>query len=232
MYGFYCNSIYNAGNVTFRRRFANKFFYRASYSYAKSIDEGSAMGSIGANPQDSRNFRAERGRSDFDVGHAFMMTFSWEAPRRYNLLLRGWQLAGTGTARTGPPFTPAVNNVNLNLGEASRPDRMAKGTWPDPSPNRWYNVSAFAPVPAGSYRFGNSGRNILDGPGSVAINLSFCRNFAVREKGNLQFRWETFNVLNHPNFPLPVVNVNAANAATIQSAGAPRQMQVAIRLSF
>jgi hypothetical protein len=232
MYGFYANSIYNAGNVTFRRRFVNNFFYRVSYSYAKSIDDASRQGNNNDVPQDARNWRAERGRSEFDVGHSFMMSFSWEAPRRYNILLRGWQLAGTGIAHTGPPFTARVSNANVNLGEATRPDRIAKGTASNPSPNRWFDPSAFPVVPTGAYRFGNSGRDILDGPGSVAINLSFNRNFAVREKSNLQFRWEAFNVINHANFPVPVAFVNAPNAGTIQTAGNARQMQVALRYSF
>jgi hypothetical protein len=66
----------------------------------------------------------------------------------------------------------------------------------------------------------------------VAFNLSLNRNFAIRERSKLRVRWETFNALNHPNFSLPVGNVNAPNAATIQTAGAPRQMQAALRLTF
>jgi len=179
-----------------------------------------------------RNLRAERGRSEFDIGHSLLMSFSWQAPRRYNLLMRGWQLAGTGIAHTGPPFTPVNSNSNVNLGEANRPDRIAKGSLPNPSPTRWFNVSDFPLVPTGAYRFGDSGRDILDGPGSIGINLSFSKNFAIRERGNLQFRWETFNVLNHANFPLPVVQVNAPNAGTILTAGNPRTMQAALRLTF
>ena len=67
-YGFWVNSIYNAATVSFRRRFVRGFFYRINYTYGKSIDEssqvtGNSDGGI-ADPQDSRNLRAERGRSD------------------------------------------------------------------------------------------------------------------------------------------------------------------------
>jgi hypothetical protein len=182
--------------------------------------------------QNARDFRGDRGRSDFDIGHSFTTSFSWIAPVTGNALVRGWQLAGTGIARTGAPFTPQVNNVNLNLGEANRPDRIAKGTVPNPTPDQWYSVAAFPPVPIGSYAFGNSGRNILDGPGTIAINLSLFKNFLVRERDNLQFRWEVFNVLNNTNFKLPVINVNAPNAATIQSANDPRLMQIGMRYRF
>jgi hypothetical protein len=235
-YGFYLNSIYNAGSVTLRRRFAHNFFFRVSYIYSKSIDDGSQLqgnsagGYVGV--QDARDFRAERGRSDYDIGHSFSTSFSWVTPWRRSVVLRGWQLAGTGIAHTGPPITPQLSNVNLNLGEANRPDRIAKGTVPNPTADRWYAVGGFSPVPAGSFAFGNSGRNILDGPGTIAINLSLLRNFAVREKSNLQFRWEVFNALNHANLKLPVVNINQPNAATITSAYDPRLMQFGVRYSF
>src|SRR5260370_568513 len=82
-----------------------------------------------------------------------------------------------------------------------------------------------SPLPRGSYAFGNSGRNILDAPGLIQVNLALDRNFVVTEKSHLQIRWEVFNVLNHPNFNLPNVFVNAPNGATITSANDPRLMQ-------
>ena len=182
--------------------------------------------------QNARDFNGDRGRSDFDIGHSFTTSFSWLAPWQRNAWVRGWQVAGTGIARTGAPFTPQVNNVNLNLGEANRPNRIAKGTVPDPTPDNWYDVAAFPQLPTGSFAFGNSGRNILDGPGTIALNLSLYKNFVLREKSRLQFRWEVFNVLNHTNFQLPVVNVNAPNAATIKSAYDPRLMQAGLRYQF
>ena len=155
-----------------------------------------------------------------------------------NLLTRGWQFAGSGVAHTGTPFTPQVSNVNLNLGQASRPNRIAKGTVPNPSVSRWFDVSAFPQIPLGGFGFGNSGRNILDAPGLIAINLALYRNVTIHEKSTLQFRWEVFNALNHTNFTPsaagtdPVVYVNAPNAGTLTQAGPSRQMQVALRCSF
>jgi hypothetical protein len=131
-----------------------------------------------------------------------------------------------------------VSNANLNLGEASRPNRIAKGTLANPSVSDWFDVADFPQVPNGSFAYGNSGRNILDAPGLIAINLALYRNFAIRERSNLQFRWEVFNALNHTNFTPssaladPVPYVNAANAGTLTAAGQSRQMQVALRLTF
>jgi hypothetical protein len=154
-------------------------------------------------------------------------------PIKRNLLMRGWQVSGTGHAYTGTPLTPQLSNVNLNLGEANRPNRIAKGAAAKPTVDRWYQVAAFPPVPTGSFAFGNSGRNILDGPGSIVMNMMLARNFAVTERNRLQFRWEVFNMLNHPNFAIPNVYVNQPNAGIITSTvSESRLMQFALRYVF
>lgn len=238
-FNFSGNSIYNSGMITLRRRFHSGFFYRANYVYSKSIDNASTFGGGGQGGvrqiQDPRNLAAERGRSNFDVGHTFTMNFSYQVPWRHQelrWLMQGWQLAGTGRAYTGRPFTPIYSGSNLNLGEAIRPDRLSKGTMPNPTPERWYDVTAFPVVPSGSYRFGSSGRNILDGPGFMGINFSLYKNMKIRERDRLQFRWEGFNVLNHANLNLPSTAVNTVTGGTVTSAGAARTMQFGLRYEF
>lgn len=235
-YGFDSNSIYNAGTVAIRKRFTNGFFYRVNYTYSKSIDDASQLSgnSDGGYPgaQNARNLRGERGRSDWDNGHAVTMNFSYALRNQRRAALRGWQIAGTGRAYTGQPFTPRVNNVNLNLGEANRPDRIAKGTVEHPTADRWFDVAAFPVVPPGSFRFGSSGRNILDGPGLVDFNLTLFKNFKPRERVNVQMRWEVFNVVNHPNLQVPTVFVDSKGATTVTEANAGRLMQFGMRLWF
>jgi hypothetical protein len=94
------------------------------------------------------------------------------------------------------------------------------------------HTGAFPLVATGSFRPGNSGRNILDGPGLIALNSMVSRNFKVREGGMLQFRWEVFNVPNHPNFLTPNTNVNDRDGATITRAREGRSMQFALRYEF
>ncbi len=233
------NSIYNSGTLTLRRRFVNGFFYRLNYVYAKSIDNNSTFdGGGNGGPwqiQNPHNLAAERGRSNFDTGHTFTVSFSYQAPwRRAQLkwLMAGWQLAGTGRAYSGQPFTPLTSNVNWSQGTAIRPDRLAKGTVPNPTSDRWFDVSAFPVVPIGSYRFGSSGRNILDGPGNMGLNFSLSKNMRLRERSQLQFRWDAFNATNHVNFNLPDTAVNAITGGAITKAGASRTMQFGLRYQF
>ena len=91
-------------------------------------------------------------------------------------------------------------------------------------------MSAFS-VPA-AYTYGNSGRNILYGPGFFNWDAVVMRNFSVRERLNLQLRGEFFNLTNTPAFGNPVSNIQAPNAGQILSAGEPRDVQIALKLIF
>jgi hypothetical protein len=147
-------------------------------------------------------------------------------------LLKGWQLAGTGTAYSGQPFTPQLSGPSADLGQATRPDRLANGALPNPSPNLWFNLAAFQAVPDSAFRYGNSGRNILDGPGTLALNLSLSKEFRIRERARAQFRWETFNFTNHTDLSLPNDTLDKANAGTITKNKPARVMQLGLRVQF
>ena len=230
------NSIYNSGQVTLRRRVSKQLFFRGTYTYAKSIDESSNTGGTIAfnfsQAQDSRNLKLERGRSDFDIGHTFAGSFVWAPDFSKHWLVKDWQLAGTSTIYSGQPFTPRVATVNFVNGEATRPDRIASGKLDNPTPDRWFDRSAFVVVPTGAYRFGNSGRNILDGPGTIIINTSLSRRFRFAESKAIQYRLEAFNLPNHPNFGLPENNVDTPTVGTIKRAKNSRNLQMSLRLEF
>jgi len=236
-YSFGAGSSYHSLNLTYRRRFANRFFYRFNYVWSKSLDEGSELASASSNgygdAMDARNLSLEKGRSDFDRRHVFTMSFMYETQfQRWKWALKGWQVAATGEMYSGVGLTPYECCDSLDLGQADRPDRIASGNLPNPSLSEWFNLAAFPAVPAGSWRYGTSGRNLIDGPGQISQNLSLMRKFYVRETNYLQFRFEAFNFLNHANFNLPNIEMGAAGAGTITSAAAPRAIQLALRLVF
>jgi hypothetical protein len=232
---FESNSNYNAGTVSFRRRFVRGFFFTLNYTYSKCLDDASQLNGAsdgGYNGlQDPRNLHGDYGRCDWDIGHNFVGNFSWTVPNR-NRFIRGWQLTGTHRLYSGSPITPQVTNTNLTLGEANRPDRIGSGKLANPTADLWYNVADFPQVPDGGFRLGNSGRGIIDGPGRIEVNLSLFKNFVPIERTNLQFRWEVFNVLNHANLGVPVVAVNAGNAGSIVSSDNGRLMQFGIRFTY
>jgi hypothetical protein len=236
-FSFGSDSSYNSAVFTLRKNLSRGTFFRWNYSFGKSIDDASQMTSSSnggySGAQDARNLGLERGRSDWDRRHAFTMSFVTDVPVfTRNRWLKGWQMSGTGRAYTGQPFTPQVANVNLNQGEANRPNRIANGRLDNPSPERWFDLAAFPAVPTGAFKFGNSGRNVIDGPGLISVNLSLLKNFSIHDRSRVQFRWEAFNLSNHANFSLPVIDVDVPAAATLTSAGAGRTMQFALKYLF
>ncbi len=225
------NSIYNSGTLTVKRRLSKQLFVRSTYVYGKSIDRSSNSAGV-AVAQNPYDLGSERGRSDFDVGHTFLASFIWAPRFSRSYFLKDWQLAGTTTAYTGLPFTPVVANFDITTGGAARPNRIAVGKLANPTPDQWFDRTAFPPVATGAFRYGNSGRNIIDGPGTFVTNVGLSRRFVFTETKALQFRVEVFNLTNRANFGLPNNQVDVVSGASVTTAKNPRQVQLGLRLEF
>jgi hypothetical protein len=201
--------------------------------------------SSNAYPQDSRNWEAERGPSDFDFTHRLAVSYLYELPigkgkavggNMHPVLegvFGGWQINGITILQSGQVFTPIVTNQRTNAGPGGdiRPNRIGSGELPDDqrSIQRWFDKSAFT-VPV--FAFGNSGRNILRGPGYVNFDFSTFKAFRFSETTSLEFRAEFFNLFNHANFDLPNKSVDIAAGGTISSARPPRLIQFGLKLLF
>jgi hypothetical protein len=96
-----------------------------------------------------------------------------------------------------------------------RPDRLGSGTLSNPTVNLWYNPDAFQIVTCNvtyllnTCHYGNSGNGILRGPGFNNFDFGLTKNFRIREAAKLQFRAESFNLANHPNFNTPNTTLTA-----------------------
>jgi len=198
--------------------------------------------------QNPFDLRAEHGPSLFDSRHRLVMNGLYEigwfhsAPRIPRALLDGWQLNGIGTVSSPTPFT-VYDSRNVSLQApippvagtfASRPDQISSGTDGPHTPEQWISASDFRRLKAAAEagQFGNEGRNTCRGAGVVNIDLSLVRNFQIKEDIRLQFRAESFNVMNHANFGLPVNDLVSPNFGRVLEAGPPRLMQFALKLLF
>ncbi|MGE0885157.1 MAG: carboxypeptidase regulatory-like domain-containing protein [Blastocatellales bacterium] len=247
------DSNYQSFQARLQQRLSFGLSFLGAYTWGKSIDNASGVFSSSGDPnypQNSFNLDAERGRSGFDVRHRFSLSYSYDLPigKGHNLhagnnvlneLLSGWQTFGVITLQTGRPFTvallPEFDNSNTgisNLGFLGndRPNLVGNAKLNDPTPERWFNTSAFVIPPFGS--FGNSGRNILDGPSFKNVNFSLVKNTAIKEAMTVQFRAEFFNLFNHPNFGLPDNFVGSPSFGRVLSAESPRRIQFGLKLLF
>jgi outer membrane receptor protein involved in Fe transport len=235
------NSNYNSLQARFQQRVRSGLSMLASYTYAKSIDEGSSFFTSAGDPnfpQNSYDVSAERGRSNFDIRHRAAISYSYDLPIR-GRWTGGWQTFGILTFQSGQPFTVALQSEfdnsntgrsNLGFGANDRPNVTGNPLLSNPTRERWFNTSAFAPPPRG--QFGNSGRNILDGPGYQSLNMSVLKNTSLTERTSLQFRAEVFNLLNRANFGLPDNFVGSPTFGQVLSADNPRRVQLGLKLLF
>jgi len=127
------NSSYNALWVTANKRLSRGLQFNASYTFSKSIDYNS-QSSQGVTVQDSYNLRGDRGLSDFDARHRFVVSGLYELPFRGNQLKEGWQLSLITQSQSGNPVTllagnagaigaiPAANGNSLTGLATLRPD--------------------------------------------------------------------------------------------------------------
>jgi hypothetical protein len=104
---------------------------------------------------------------------------------------------------------------------------------------QWFNKSAFrSPLP-GSFTYGNSGRNSLEGPGTKTVDASLFKDTHLTESKVLQLRAEVFNLANTPQFNNPAATAGTAAAGSISGAGSDltfqrteRQFQFAAKITF
>ena len=236
------NSNYHSLQTRFQQRLSGGVSALASYTWAKSIDDASSFfPSAGdANfPQDSRFVGPERARSSFDVAHRFTAGYTWELPFARARWYGGWQTSGILSFQTGRPFTVALlgeldnsgtGRSSLGFGANDRPNVLRNPALDNPTPERWFDTTAFAIPTKGT--FGNAGRNILNGPGQQNINVSLLKHFTLSEAMRLQFRLEAFNLLNHTNFDLPNLFVGSPTFGRVSSAQSPRHLQLGLKLLF
>jgi len=255
-------SNYNAVQVTAERRARNLSFL-ASYTYSHALDDSTASPGSVVNPY---NIQGDYGNSDLNVPNRFVASATYSLPfqvgGKLKPVVQGWQLNAILQYFDGIPFSVmAANGVGDGL--TPRAELVpGRGNGSLPSDKRtlseWFDTSAFVSIPLtgplANGQWGNSGRNILQGPGTKNIDFSVFKNFQLTESKLLQFRAEFFNLFNTPQFNNPtavapppsstatelVPNIAPGSAyGTIASAGSPttfqrisREIQLAVKFTF
>ena len=236
-YGPYVNAHYDSLQSQLERRFSKGVTLLAAYTWAHGLDNDNSSREY------AYNLSLEKASSSFDIRQRFVLSSVYELPfgkgkplfsssRFANIIAGGWQISGIFTKQTGLPFTPVQSVDASNTGTTERPNRVGTGILTTgQSINNWFNTAAFT-VPA-AYTFGNSGRNILRGPGLTNVDLGLSRVVSLRERLRLEFRAEAFNLLNTPQFGLPNATLGTSTVGTITTTvNSQRELQFALRLAF
>jgi hypothetical protein len=260
-------SWYNALIFDVRRRWNRGLALQSSYTFSTSEDTTQAStffsdatnGTTSALPEFIPDYN--RGPSDFDIRHNWVVNFTWELPFAKGMtgpagaLLGGWNLSGIWTMRSGNPLTVFVNTNrsrsqwNPSRGPGIGQDRpdYAPGSGPHNAvlgqPEQWFNPAAFVLQPAGT--FGNTGRGDFTGPDLRTLDASLTKLAPwdrLGGSGRLEFRIEAFNILNRANFGPPELRAFAGTrdgepplptfGRITTTITSARQVQVGVRMTF
>jgi len=173
---------------------------------------------------------------DFLAKHRVVFNTMWELPfgprKRYansapaavNQIIGGWSIAWVTYLQTGqfsgedgpgPVFSGSdPSNTNTDGGV---PDRICDGNLPagQRTIDHWFDTSCFVAPPEGAGRFGNSGVNVIEGPGLHTHNVTIVKNFKFTERVNLDVMTLIGNIFNHPNFLFPAADISTDDAGVI-----------------
>jgi hypothetical protein len=235
-------SNYNGLQAVFQRRFSNNSLIAFNYTWSHAL--GTASSDFRA-PQNSYNIPGEYGSLDYDRRQIMSANYVYNLPFFKNQrgfaghALGGWEVSGIVLGQTGSHLTATLSRDPAGLGvrdgasfAGGRPDIVGSPNGGPGTIAQWFNTSAFAAVPAGVIRPGNEPRGTIVGPAYFRWDASLFKNFKLSERFNLQFRAESFNVLNHPNFNNPTVSLTSSVYGRVTSARDPRNMQMALKLQF
>ncbi len=198
-------SHYDSLQVAVSRRISGGLQISANYTWSKTMD------SSGGSFQDIYNPRADIGLSSIHRAHVANIAFVYEIPffrkspnRWIRNTISGWDLSGITSFQSGAPFSVTVPaDIARNGSSSSRATVVGNPVLPssERTLTRWFNTEAFlgetAMLPG---QFGNSGRNVLIGPGQSQWDLALLKTFEITEQTDLQLRLESFNLPNHPSF--------------------------------
>jgi hypothetical protein len=238
------NSNYNALWLTAMRRFSKGLQFSGSYTFSKSIDYNS-RNVQGVVVQDSYNLRGDRGLSDFDARHRFVLNGVYDLPFHGNRFKEGWEFSLIEQIQSGNPINFHISNTSFTGAATLRPDvtgPVKTGYSPATNGNATFvtylqNPSVF--VNQGGTHFGNLGRNVVIGPGFTNLDFAMVKNTKLNEHLTWQIRADAFDLLNQANFGQPGSTVGTATFGLISStrfppgdSGSSRQLQLSMKLMF
>lgn len=251
------NSQYHGLQTQLSRQFGHGVSFQANYTWSHAIDDASdaflpQLDNL-VFPANSFYLKRERGNSSYDVRNRFVGNFNAELPfgkgkSRLNegfvgKALEGWSWSGIILLQSGFPYEILAPGIDSDgSGATQRADYNPKGTLAPPPTNPSGPVTGPNP---GLFTFptyggpGNLPRNWFYGPGFRNFDMVISKLTSLNERFSLEFRAETYNLFNHPNFNPPDNGVgdltfsqSLSEVGRNDSTTGARQLQFGLKLHF
>ncbi|MBZ5593546.1 MAG: TonB-dependent receptor [Acidobacteriia bacterium] len=256
IYGLNGTASFGFGNyagmtASLTKRYSAGLQFIAAYTYGHALaNSGTTLsGSNGLGTIDPTNYGTSYTSASWDVRHNFTTGLTYDVPfgrgkkfgssmnRAADILVGGWQMNGVITLHTGNPFTLRASGCQGQW-NICRPD-LVSGKNPNNAPSggrtptQWFDTSAVTGPAA--LTGGNLGMQSNNAPGAKTLDFSLFKDFALTERWKVQFRAESFNLTNTPQFTTPDNNLSdGTNFGRITGTqpGSERHIQFALRLQF
>jgi Carboxypeptidase regulatory-like domain len=259
------DSSYNALELDVNHRFSKGLSLRGVYTWSRALDDGDSLNGTTANNapglvSNPYDIRADWGPATYNATNVAVINAVYDLPFGHgqmfasgvsgwsDRLVSGWSINSIITAQSGLPFTPQLSYNPSRNGDSKNPVRpFINPGFSGPvilgKPGEWFNPNAFltesnGPTMNGFY--GNLGRDTLIGPGLATWDFSVLKDTPIRERLNLQFRAEIFNILDRANFNTPNLilatlsgttpEANPAAGVVTGTSTSSRQIQFGLKL--
>lgn len=251
MWDGYLSSNYHSLQVAANKSLSSGLLIKGAYTWSHAIDYTDEDGWASVGWNDPSQFQRNRADAGFDRRHVFQLGWVYDLPfgpgKKYlnggvgGAILGGWQFSGINSSYTGTPFTVTAPGTSLNapnniqtadiVGPIQQPGNVG-------SSGLYFLPSSFASVT--TQRYGNGGRNILRSPGLWNTDLTILRAFPIKERTQLQFRAEFYNLPNTSHFygpggttgPIGSQNITDANFGRIVGSFGERNVRFGLRLQW
>ncbi len=241
---------YDALTVSLNKRMSSGLQFITSYTYGHALaNTGTTLsGSTGFYTKNPQNYATSYSNAAWDIEQNFTSGFNYDIPfgrgkayganmnRFASTLLGNWQVNGILTLNSGQPFTVRANGCQ-GVWSGCSPELVA-GTNPNAAPSNgrnpgeWFNTANFmAPT---SLTQGNLGLQTNFTPPLRTLDFSIFKDFDITERWKVEFRAESFNIANTPQFGTPDNTLGDAKFGQITNTltGSERHIQFSLRLQF
>jgi hypothetical protein len=242
------NSAYNSLRASVTKRFSHGLQFLASYTWSHSLDDysGDPTGTSDVTvvpgnqaPGQMNNWAS----SDYDRRHRIVFSGIYDLPKFYKggsvfarRAANGWQLNTVIQLQSGTPFSVLTNDTAFIQARANYVAgcNPIEGGSVQARRQMYFNTACFTPASADAAGgFGDTGRNILNGPNQKNVDISVVKFFPVTERTKIEFRSEFFNAFNTVAFQNPDnVIASPGYGQILETSTGPRVIQFAMKVNF
>jgi hypothetical protein len=247
---------YNALLIKAERRVGRGLNLLSSFTWSRNRDasfatNNSIQSPAASAPQNIYNLQAEYGYSVNNVPYRFSAGVTYDLPvgrgqrfstgsRIGDLIAGDWQLSVIPTFQAGFPLTirQSSNPNSSVVGNGVQRPNLVPGVPLGTKGSLYSRLSGYinpaAFTSSAALTFGNAPRTLsLRGPAYENWDLALFKNVKIRELVNVQFRAESFNALNTPEYNGPNTSFGSSSFGQISSdANFPRYLQLGLRVSY